>query len=69
MFQLSFTLFLNSLNKESKTSLSCLHSVSPDAVSGSEDPLVRDESAAAGVSPLALPVVLQGHLKHKVNDN
>lgn len=36
----------------------------PDAVSSSEDPLVRDQSTSTGVPPLALFVVLQGNLKH-----
>lgn len=35
----------------------------PDAVSSSEDPLLRDQSAPAGVSPLAVIVVLQGNLQ------
>lgn len=41
-----------------------LHSFTPDTVSSSEDPLVSDQSASTGVSPLALSVVLQGNLKH-----
>lgn len=37
----------------------------PDAVSSSEDPLLRDQSAPAGVSPLTVVVVLQGNLQNE----
>lgn len=46
-----------------------LHSLVPDTVSSSEDPLVRDQSASTSVSPLALAVVLQGNLKHTHEHN
>lgn len=36
----------------------------PDAVSSSENPLLRDESASTGVSPHTGAVVLQGNLKY-----
>lgn len=46
-----------------------LHSFIPDTVSSSEDPLLRDQSASTGVSPLALSVVLQGNLKRTHEHN
>lgn len=46
-----------------------LHSLIPDTVSSSEDPLVRDQSASTSVSPLAPAVVLQGNLKRTHEHN